>query len=331
MSPKDKSHLYQEYAKLVDAGFGMNDATTTLLDTGQEAGHQEFLMSIQASMKAGRSIAEAFEESPVEMLEMETSIIDAGERGGRLGVAFQQLADYFDLLANSRKEMTRSLIYPAVLFHLAVLLSVIPFSLFHGLGKDGGEIMRDFMIKLAVCYVLGFLCFLGVRWLMRRAPNNAAIDRVIGWIPLIGKSRKNLALARFVKVYHGSLAAGLSMHGTVKMATEAAHSGVIREAGKDLKKAVDDGQAVGPVFQAHKVFPVAFSRSYATAEKSGSLDADLTRWSKKFAEEARTSARMVTVLLPKAFYFLVAAYIGWKIISVYMGYYEGLEEMMDEF
>ncbi|MDA7506355.1 type II secretion system F family protein [bacterium] len=330
MSPQQKHLLYTEVAKLIEAGFGINDATETLLDAGQENPVQEVLIELKASLKEGRTIAEAFNEGPMDLLEMEASIIEAGEKGGRLAVSFQQLADYFDLLANSRKEMTRGFIYPAVLFHVAILLSVIPFSLFGGVEKDGVEIMRDFFISLGIAYVILFLLFLGVRHLLKLAPHNATIDRLFGFIPLIGKARKNLALARFTKVYHGGIASGLSMHETLKMAGVSAHSGRISEAVKSLTATLKEGQPLGPVFQQEKVFPKAFARSYLTAEKSGSLDTDLQRWGVVFANEAKSSAALVTLLLPKAFYLLVAGYIGWKIISVYMGYYDGLEDMMKD-
>ncbi len=331
MSSQQKSLLYQEFAKLIEAGFGINDAAEALLEAGQENAVQEVLVELKASLKKGRSITEAFAEGPMELLEMEESIIGAGEKGGRLPVAFQQLADYFDLLANSRKEMTRAFIYPGILFHLAILLSVIPFSLMEGISKDGGEIMRDFLIRLGIAYVIGFLIVLGVRKLLKMAPQNAAIDRALGFIPLVGKARKNLSLARFVKVYHGGIASGLSMHETVKMASIAAHSGRISEAGEALSKTLEEGNLLGPVFQSHKVFPKAFSRSYVTAEKSGSLDTDLARWGKVFATDAKSSAALVSLLLPKAFYLLVAGYIAWKIISIFKGYYDGFDEMFEEY
>jgi len=330
MAPQQKHLLYTEVAKLIEAGFGINDAAETLLEAGQENEVQEVLTELKASLKAGRSITEAFAEGPMELLEMEVSIIGAGERGGRLSVAFQQLADYFDLLASSRREMARAFIYPAILFHVAILLSVIPFNLMEGIGKDGAEIMRDFLVRLVVAYLIGFLLVLGIRHLLKLAPQNAAIDRFFGFIPLLGKARKNLALARFVSVYHGGIVSGLSMNETVKMATISAHSGRITEAGKALSETVKAGNSLGPVFQSQKVFPPAFSRSYVTAEKSGSLDTDLKRWGKVFASETKSSAALVTLFLPKAFYLLVAGFIGWKIISVYMGYYEGLDEIMND-
>ena len=330
MSPQQKQTLYTEVAKLIEAGFGINDAAEALLEAGQESEIEKVLVALKSSLKEGRTITESFAEGPMELLEMEDSIISAGEKGGRLAVSFQQLAEYFELLADSRKEIRRGFIYPTILFHLAVLLSVIPFSLLDGgMGKEGSEIIRDFIVKIAICYGIAFLILLGIRALLKKAPESATIDRLLGFIPLVGKARKNLALARFVKVYQGGIISGLSMHETVRMATVAAHSGMIMGAGRVLSATVKDGQLLGPVFQSHKIFPVAFSRAYVTAEKSGALDSDLNRWGKLFAKDAKSSAAMVTKLLPKAFYFLVVGYIAWKIISVYMGYFEGLNEMME--
>ena len=168
MSPQQKQTLYTEVAKLIEAGFGINDAAEALLEAGQDSEVEKVLEALKSSLKEGRTITESFAEGPMELLEMEDSIISAGEKGGRLAVSFQQLAEYFELLADSRKEIRRGFIYPTILFHLAVLLSVIPFSLLDGgMGKEGSEIIRDFIVKIAICYGIAFLIFLGIRALLK--------------------------------------------------------------------------------------------------------------------------------------------------------------------
>jgi type IV pilus assembly protein PilC len=166
-----------------------------------------------------------------------------------------------------------------------------------------------------------------VRFLLNRAPTHPTVDRLLNLWPVVGGARKNLAMARFTKVYQAGLVAGFSMSETASMAGEAAHSGTIHEASGRLAATAREGNALGPVFVAEKAFPRAFAKSYATAEESGMLDKDLKRWAKVFEENASGSVRMLSVVLPKLGYALIVGFVVWKLVSFYSGYYESLEQI----
>ncbi len=327
MNDQEKSWLYLELAKLTQAGFGMRETATTVLESGAEVSAQRLMSEVKDGLEEGKSIAEAFHRSSFDLTEVESSLIEAGERSGRLGPAFEELGAYFELLAGSRREIVKSLIYPAFLLHLGILLTSIPFAF--GEAPSLGAVVVHFLTTLVLVYVVGFIIFLVLRCAFRKAPEDAKMDRLLSKIPLLGKARKNLALARFTKVYHGAIISGLSMQQTVAMSARASHSGMIQEAGRALSKQVDDGHPLGPVFQDEEVFPSAFSRSYLTAEKAGSLDQDLERWGEVFAQDARASAKRLAVVGPQVLYALVVIYIGWKIVSFYSGYYGQIEEALD--
>jgi type IV pilus assembly protein PilC len=257
---------------------------------------------------------------------MEHGIIAAGEKGGKLGAAFKHLADYFDLVARARRDALKAMIYPLILLHFGILLAVIPTDVMGG-GISAEGLLKSLVLALLTTYGLIFIGAMLVVWLLRLAPRHAAVDRLINLWPLIRGTRKNLAMARFTKVYHAGLVAGLSMAETATMAGEAAHSGAIREASGRLKATAKEGNALGPVFIAERAFPRAFAKSYATAEESGMLDKDLLRWARVFEDDAASSVRTLSVVLPKLGYALIVAFVVWKLVSFYSGYYESLEQL----
>ena len=329
-SPAQKHLFYTEMAKLLEAGFGIRQAGQAMLDTKPPASQVAMLHAMDAGLERGLSIVEAFGESSVDITDLEKGIVGAGERGGRLAQAFRHLADYFGLLATARRDVVQSMIYPFVLLHLGVLVSVITGG--GGLMEErtSGQMVLSAVLHLAVMYAgLAALFFL-VRMILRAAPTNAGIDRWLNRIPIIGGARRNMALARFTKVYHTAVLAGLSMKETVSMAVDASHSGVIREAGRTLLARADEGGALGPEFIGCGAFPSAFARSYATAEEAGGLDKDLDRWAKVYQEDAARGAKAVAVFLPKICYAVVVVFVVWKILGFYSGYYESLEHLGED-
>ncbi|OYV06130.1 MAG: hypothetical protein CFE26_07960 [Verrucomicrobiales bacterium VVV1] len=324
-SAPHKHLFYAELAKLVEAGFGVREAGKILQDTRLPVPQQRLLGLMQTGLENGKSIAESFAADPALVSDLECSIIAAGERGGRLAPAFQHLADYFQLLASTRSEAVKSMIYPTVLLHLGVIFGNAPGALMNG--ESAGSILINIAITLGVIYLIGFMFVMVSLRLLKAATTSAAVDGFINRIPLLGKARRDLALARFTRVYHTCLLAGLPMQETAASSVNASQSGLIREAGQQLAATLKIGDKLGPVFIASPAFPNAFARSYATAEESGMLDKDLARWSDLFQQDALRGAKRVSGAIPKIFYALVVIFVVWKILGFYQGYYRTLETL----
>ncbi len=322
-----QKHLfYTETAKLLEAGFGIREAAAVMLATKLPGAQATLLRELDRELEAGKSIAESFGRDDTRITALERAIIGAGERGGRMAEAFQHLADYFGMLAAARRDAFQAMVYPIVLLHLGVFVAVVPAALMSG-DKGFADILVDLLLVLLVLYAVGFVVLLGIRALLRAAPDHPGVDAMLNRIPYLGKARRNMAMARFTKVYHSCLLAGLSMKETVATAANVSRSGIIREAGDRLAKALEHGGPLGPEFVACGAFPRAFARSYATAEESGSLDKDLARWSLVYQDDASRATKALSVAIPKILYALVVAFIVWKIIGFWSGYYGMLEEL----
>ena len=327
-SAAQKHLFYTEIAKLLEAGFGIRAAAQAMLDTRLPAGQAGLLKEMDRDLEAGKSIAASFGKDLPAITSLERSIIGAGERGGRMAQAFQHLADYFGLLAAARREALQSMIYPLVLLHLGVFVGVIAPALMSG-EKSVVEMMIQFALALLVLYGICFVVWLGIRALLRTATVSAQVDAMINRIPLLGKARRSMAMARFTKVYHTCLLAGLSMQETVGSSAEASRSGAIREAGRKMEETLKRGEALGPVFIASGAFPSAFARSYATAEEAGGLDKDLARWSKVYEDDAARGAKALSATIPKVLYAFIVIFIVWTILKIYSGYFDVLDQLGD--
>ena len=328
-SAAQHKHLfYLEMAKLLEAGFGIREAAAVLIDTKLPPMQANLLKDLSRGLEAGHSITESFAKDASNISELERSMIGAGERGGNLAPAFQHLADYFGMLASARRDMVTSMIYPLVVLHMGIFISIVPTAMMKGdsFVKICGQLVVTLIIVYFIVVVVSFI----IAAVLKAAPRSTKVDGFLQRIPFLGKTRLNMAMARFCKVYHSCLLASISMVETVQVASSAAHSGLILDAGKRLEKTAHAGRALGPAFVAEHVFPKAFARSYTTGEEAGTLDKDLARWSKLFQAEAENSAKTLAVVIPKVLYFFILGFVAWKIVSFFNGYYSGILEQMDQ-
>lgn len=328
-SAQHKHLFYAEMAKLLDAGFDIRKAAKVLNDTGLPPAQEALLKDLNHGLEAGQSIAGSIGREASRISDLERNIITAGERGGNLGPAFQHLADYFSMLASARRDLIKGLIYPIIVLHLGIVIATVPGALLTG-GQSIGQIVGSLLVTLIVVYAVAAVGVIVIAAVFKAAPENPGIDRAINRIPWIGNTRRNLAMARFCKVYHSCLLAGIPMSETVRISSEASHSGLIRDAGKRIFAAATAGHALGPPFMLEDAFPKPFARSYATGEEAGTLDRDLARWSKMFQDEAGAAARTASVMLPKVLYFFILAFVAWKFIGFFSGYYTDTLQQFDE-
>lgn len=320
-SDADKHLFYAEMAKLLEAGFGIREAAGVMTGAGLPAAQAKLLEEMDRGLKDGKSIAESLGGNTEMVSDLERGIIAAGERGGRLSTAMRHLADYYRMLASTRREVIKSLIHPIIVLHLGVFAGTVPMAMLGG-EKSIARIASGFFPTLLLAYAAAFAAFIGIRALFRAARENAGIDRMLRRVPLLGKTRNNLAMAGFCKVYHTCLLAGIPMRDTVRASAGASRSGMIRDAAKRLDATVSGGNPLGPAMLAEPAFPKSFARSYATGEAAGTLDADLANWSELFQTDAEAGSKTLATVVPKALYFLILCYVGWKIAGFYGGYYD---------
>ncbi len=323
-SATHKHLFYSEMAKLLEAGFDIRKAAGVLMDTRLPAAQAALLKDLNQGLEAGQSITAAFGKDAATITELERNIIGAGERGGKLAPAFQHLADYFGMVASARREAVKSMIYPIIVLHLGIVVGSLTDVM---QGASARTIFGALALTLIIVYMMAFVLVMAVLAALKKAKSSPSLDRLINRIPGVGQARNNMAMARFCKVYHSCILAGISMGETVQLASAASQSGAIREVGKKLLETVKDGNPLGPQMMASNAFPTAFARSYTTGEEAGTLDKDLASWSKRMQDSAEASANTLSVMIPKVLYFLVLGYIVWQILGFYGAHLNQIEEL----
>lgn len=326
-SAKDKFVLYSELAKLQEAGFPMENALDTLEHHPLPPACLHFVRSTKQRLAEGKSITEAIElieEIPIGGIER--NLIEAGERGGKLADVFQHLANYFERVHEARRAVLRGLVYPAVLFHLAVFLSAAPRLFTVGLWAA----LKPCLIAMAIFYALVVVIWFGFQFLHRQSLAGESADRLLGRVPVLGKLRRMLALERFTEVFRIYLMTAFKPSEAIAAAGEASQSGYLRGHSSRVGKQLESGEALGPLLLSSRAFPKDFSAAMSTAEQAGTLDKELRRWSNHYSARAVESFARLEAWLPKIVYAVICVYVVWQIGSVYFGYLNTATGILDD-
>ena len=322
MKHRDKATLYRELAKLTEADFHLDRSLTLLLGQTPTAEKRAYLEGMKRGLESGQSIAESIIQNNACIVGgLETSLIEAGERSGKMANAFNHLARYFSAMDGAQRQAAGAMIYPLILLHMAVLLPELPAMI---AGQEDDHPARRIMLGLIVLWVV----ILGGRLLWQQAVNKSSrsvsVDRWLNRVPFIGAARRHWALARFTQVAHACLLAALNMSETVRIAGKASQSAILTQASEEAAEMIQGGETLSLALAESGDFPMDFVHAIATAEEVGRLDDEMARWTAAETMLANEAIDRASLWLPKIGYTLVALFTAYRIIMMVQGIYGGM-------
>lgn len=328
LTAADKATLYRELAKLIGADFHLDRATALLLGQNPPAARRVFLEKLRDGVSRGSGIAKAFEEmSRSWVTPLEVALVSSGEATGRLAQPFEHLARYFAIVDASARQMRGALMYPLILAHLGIVLPELPSQL---TGDDGSQTVARIAIRLGALW----LVLVGGRVIWQKlaamAVGSASVDRVLNRLPLVGRMRQHWSLARFAQVFHAGLLAAINLPRVARMAGEASQSGAMMTGAETAAARIETGNTLASSLRAAAAFPAHFVDTIETAEEAGSVDVEMQRWAAAEAELAEEAARRLSTWLPKISYAVIALYVAWRIISMFLGVYAPLFKLIED-
>lgn len=335
-SKKQKHLLYYELAKFVGSGFGFEKACEAIINQpGVERIQIEFCQGVLRSLKNGQNLAQAVASLPLNISQMEISMIEAGEQAALLERSFEKLSEYFKLALETEAKIKRGLAYPFIMLHTAILMALISISMLASwspLAKDGAA-WESFKMGLGL---VGLLYLLAISFVsifvlqVKRARTSETSDRLIGYIPLLGKMKNCLAMSRFCEVFHMSLSSGQKMDRSFYMSALSSDSGRIIQAGEQATEKLKLGESMSDILlDQAAVFPADFRRSISNSELAGVLDEDFARWADYYRKSANDAADRLAQWAPRLFYWLVLIIVGLLVIRIGFAYRTLLESYLN--
>jgi type IV pilus assembly protein PilC len=327
-----RAEFYHQLAQLTSAGIGVLPALEQLKRNPPARSYRESIQRLLNELEQGRTFAGSLQQLDGWLPEFDIALIDAGERSGRLDACFRLLADYYNDQARLTKQMISKLIYPVGLIHIAALvfIVVLPFAK----SQFNTSLIPLLLIKAAL--VLAPL-YLGTAFIIYATQSRhgekwrALVESLVRWIPLLGKARHFLALARLSAALEALISAGVNIIQAWDLAASASGSLALHRAVAAMKPGVVAGQTPAEAIREYSVFPDMFTNVYASGEVSGKLDETLKRLYSHYQEEGTHKLQAFTQWMPRLIYALVAAMIAYYVIQFWVGYFNQISTITNGF
>ena len=327
MNPREKARLFHELGQLLRSGSPFPRALQTLAPHTRGRARAA-LDAMQAALDRGSPVAEALVAGTPLVGPLDAGVLTAGDRSGRIENGFAHLAEYHGALAEARSRMWSRMAYPVFLLHFALLALSLP--LLFSPGGGIGAFLKSAGLGIGGLWAAFLVTGAIVKGALSLAEKNAATDRLLRAIPLLGKMRREFALSRFCSAYNLQLDAGVNVFSSLELAGASSASAVLRAATARAIPAVRAGEKVGPALAACGAFPQPFTRAFTVGEETGQLDQEMRRISEESRASALRTLDIVAEWIPRLIYVAILIAIAVRIVTLYQGQMRELEGILNQ-
>ena len=292
LSVAELALITRQMATLVQAGIPLEEALATVARQSEKPNVNTILLSVRSKVLEGYTLADAMAEYPSVFSNLYRSTVSAGESAGFLDAVMDKLADYTEASQAARQKVQMAMIYPAMLFLMAVgvvallMVFVVPdvVKVFSTQGQGLPWITRaliatsDFIVNRGWLLIVGLF---GVVLIVKSLLNKPSIE--LSWhrnllsLPLIGRLSRGTNTAQFASTLSILTASGVPLVEALKIAGEVLANQWLRQRVSQATQQVQEGTSLNRALSEGGYFPPMMLHMIASGEQSGQLDQMLER------------------------------------------------------
>ena len=334
VGPQDVMLFSKQFATMVKAGLPILNVLSMLRDQIEHPTMKEIIENIRKSLEGGVTLSKCFEKYPKIFDNIYINLIKAGEASGKLDIFLLKLVDSLEKREKVKKKIKGALMYPAVMFSVAItvmvfmLIKVVPVfaKMYEGMGvalpTPTAVIMTasNFMrgsggATLGIMTVLLYIIF---KYATTKIPKvRYKWHKYIIGMPIFGDMILKSLLARIALIMGNLSAAGVNLLEALEIAKSVSNNDVVTQALENVKKGVFSGDTLTKLFLKEPVFPPTFSQLISVGEQTGNLDEMFTSVSGYYEEEFDTSVENMSSMIEPIMIVFMGTMIGGLMIAMY--------------
>jgi general secretion pathway protein F len=306
--------LTRQLATLLAAGLTIEQALNAAIEQAEHEGERQLLAGVRGDVLAGQSLARALSHHPAAFPEVYLTLVEAGERSGRLAEVLGRLADYTEDRERLRGQVALAFIYPALVTIVAVsvviglLVYVVPqvVQVFQNTSQTLPFLTRaliglsDFL-RVYGGFVVIALVGAGVaaRVALAVPATRERWHRTLLRLPVIGPLYRGLNSARLSATLAILVGSRVPLLTALRAGAGVVSNLPLRRALSEAAARVQEGASLSRALAVSRLFPPLMVHMIASGEASGRLGEMLERTALQQARELeRRIAAFVALLEP---------------------------------
>jgi type IV pilus assembly protein PilC len=329
----------RQLALLLQSGVGVIQALELLSAQTADKTLSKVLIEVLNDLRGGKGLSTALAQHPNVFSTLFCKLISVGEQTGSLEAVLRSLADYTERQATAAAKIKQALMYPAIVFCLAIgvaaiMVTVLLPPLIDMFSKLGGTLPLPTRMLLAG---MGFIQSYGmylfvviiavgiVGFLYSRTPNGRySRDRLILRLPIIGRLSLVSELARACRSLSLLFRAGLPLPEVMALTTGATSNRAVARALGEVEQDMLKGQGLAKPMSKSNIFLPLMVEMTKVGEETGNLDEALIVVAENYEIEADRRTQTLLSMIEPAMTIAMGVGVGFLALSVFMPIYSSL-------
>lgn len=330
-SPEHITGFTLDLAMLLKGGVPLNDALLILTQMEKRRWLVKLIEALHVEIAGGKSFSQALALHPRSFPPVYVQTVQVAESAGRLEEALSDVATERSRNEKLKRSFTSAVAYPAFLFVAAI--GVMAFVLMFVIPQFEGALQgfrsrlspsTTFVFDLSrwfrdnVSYlVTGVAVALGAMLVLSRVGRGGNLFvRMFARMPLTGTLLNHELTVTFCRTLSILLANGVPITNALRLIRDIVRipsaAAAIDAASADVRQ----GHRLSEALSRHAFLPAHVTQMLRVGEESGRLADSAARISSFYETKLETSLRRLVAVIGPVMMMLVAALVGWLIVSV---------------
>ena len=327
---RQKVVFFRIMATMTNASMTVLKSLDTLKKQEKDKKMLAFYNFVIERVKSGSTLNDSLRSYYDNFTDAECSIIEAGERTGKLNQALLQIADQTEKMDSISRKIRGAMIYPAVLIIgmiaviIVLMVKVIPTLLeFFGDPEtlpDSTKVilgMSNFFQAYWPALVIGVVAIYVFYTAWKKTPNGKYLnDKMILKAPIAGPIVQKVILSRFSRVFSNLIGSGVAIVEAIRIVASAVGNEVYRQRILLLRQDIKAGKKMAESLEDDPMFPELLVAMLRVGEETAQIGNTVIKIADFYDEEVDIAIGSIQKLIEPFILVMMGAVIGFIAIGV---------------
>jgi type IV pilus assembly protein PilC len=327
---KQKVIFFRLLATMANAGLPVMKSLAILQKQEKHPVMLGTYTKIVENIKMGKNLSSTLREASKSFSDAEASIIESGEKTGRLNTALIQLADQVEKIDSISKKIKGALIYPCAIIlvmfgSVTVLMTMVVPKLIELFG-DRSKLppLTQFLIStsdifvaywwLMIIIIVGTIIAISI-W-KETEEGKYRFDSMLLKLPIFGPVLRKVILSKFSRVLSNLLGSGISIVESLRIVSEVVDNEVYRQRILVLREDVKRGIKIGESLEDDSLFPDMLVQMIKVGEETAKLDSIILKLADFYDEEVDNTINSINKSLEPIIIVTMAIVVGFIAVGI---------------
>ncbi len=323
----------RQLATMIDAGIPLVQALNILSEQTENINFKQVIIIIYKDLQDGMNFCESLAKHPNIFSDLFVNMARAGEISGKLDDVLDRLAIYLEKTASLIRKVRSSLVYPAVVITMAVLITILLLIKVVPTFKNifdtlGGQLPLPTQVLIGISdafrkyFLVVIILFMGISFAFKKYINTEKgkfnFDSFKLMMPVLGPLFRKVAIAKFSRTFSTLIKSGVSALNALEIVAKTSDNKLIEKSVLSSRDAVRSGELISATLLKSSVFPPMVCRMIGVGEQTGQLEKMLSKIADFYDEQVDAAVSGLTSLIEPMVITFLGIVIGGIVISLFL-------------